>query len=89
MSSMTKKICFLLVPALAVLASATALAEPLPFPSLNIGVGAATKPGDFAMTIQIFLLLTILSLAPGLLIMTTSFTRISVVLSFVRTADIP
>lgn len=85
-NSMTKKICFLVVPALAVLASATALAEPLPFPSLNIGVGAATKPGDVAMTIQIFLLLTILSLAPGLLIMTTSFTRISVVLSFVRTA---
>ncbi|MGD0584625.1 MAG: flagellar type III secretion system pore protein FliP [Oryzomonas sp.] len=83
---MTKKIVFLVVPALAVLASATALAEPLPFPALNIGVGAATKPGDVAMTIQIFLLLTILSLAPGLLIMTTSFTRISVVLSFVRTA---
>jgi flagellar biosynthesis protein FliP len=86
MGSMTKKIGFLVVPALAVLASATALAEPLPFPALNIGVGAATKPGDVAMTIQIFLLLTILSLAPGLLIMTTSFTRISVVLSFVRTA---
>ena len=83
---MTKKIGILAVPVLAVLVSATALAEPLPFPSLNIGVGAATKPGDVAMTIQIFLLLTILSLAPGLLIMTTSFTRISVVLSFVRTA---
>ena len=83
---MTKKILFLALPALAVLVSATALAEPLPFPALNIGVGAATKPGDVAMTIQIFLLLTILSLAPGLLIMTTSFTRISVVLSFVRTA---
>lgn len=86
MNRMTKKISFLVIPALAVLASATALAEPLPFPALNIGVGAATKPGDVAMTIQIFLLLTILSLAPGLLIMTTAFTRISVVLSFVRTA---
>ncbi|KAB0671654.1 flagellar type III secretion system pore protein FliP [Oryzomonas sagensis] len=84
---MTKRVCFLAVPALAVLLSATALAaEPLPFPSLNIGVGTASKPGDVAMTIQIFLLLTVLSLAPGLLIMTTSFTRISVVLSFVRTA---
>jgi flagellar biosynthetic protein FliP len=39
-----------------------------------------------AVTIQIFLLLTILSLAPGLLIMMTSFTRIVVVLSFLRTA---
>jgi len=86
LSNMAKKIGILAVPAVVVLASATALAEPLPFPSLNIGVGAATKPGDVAMTIQIFLLLTILSLAPGLLIMTTSFTRIAVVLSFVRTA---
>jgi flagellar biosynthetic protein FliP len=61
-------------------------AEPLPLPSLNIGVGTATKPNEVATTIQIFLLLTIMSLAPGLLIMTTSFTRISVVLSFLRTA---
>jgi flagellar biosynthetic protein FliP len=61
-------------------------AEPMPIPSLNIGVGTATKPGDVAVTIQIFLMLTILSLAPGLLIMTTSFTRIVVVLSFLRTA---
>jgi flagellar biosynthetic protein FliP len=86
MNSMTKKACFLVIPAVAVLVAAAALAAPLPFPSLNIGVGTASKPGDVAMTIQIFLLLTILSVAPGLLIMTTSFTRISVVLSFVRTA---
>lgn len=87
MNRMKKNICFLTVSALAVLVSATALAaDPVPFPALNIGVGAATKPGEVAMTIQIFLLLTVLSLAPGLLIMTTSFTRISVVLSFVRTA---
>ncbi len=63
-----------------------AIAEPLPFPSLNIGVGTATKPNDIAVTIQIFILMTVMSLAPGLLIMTTSFTRISVVLSFLRTA---
>lgn len=72
--------------ALLLLAGAFAYAEPIPFPSLNIGVGTATKPNDVAVTIQIFLLLTIMSLAPGLLIMTTSFTRISVVLSFLRTA---
>ena len=61
-------------------------AAPMSLPSLNIGVGTASKPGEMATTIQIFLLLTILSLAPGLLIMTTSFTRIVVVLSFLRTA---
>lgn len=71
---------------LLVLAGTLAFAEPMPIPSLNIGVGTATKPNDVAVTVQIFLLLTIMSLAPGLLIMTTSFTRISVVLSFLRTA---
>lgn len=65
---------------------AFATAAPVPLPSLNIGVGTATKPGEVATTIQIFLLLTVLSLAPSLLIMTTSFTRIVVVLSFLRTA---
>lgn len=71
---------------LVLLAMGVSHAESLPLPSLNIGVGTATKPGQMATTIQIFLLLTILSLAPGLLIMTTSFTRIVVVLSFLRTA---
>ena len=68
------------------LAAVAAYAEPIVIPSLNIGVGTSTKPSDVAVTMQIFLLLTVMSLAPGLLIMTTSFTRISVVLSFLRTA---
>ena len=71
---------------LVVLSATAGQAEPLPLPSLNIGVGTATKPGEVATTIQIFFLLTVLTLAPGLLIMTTSFTRIVVVLSFLRTA---
>lgn len=82
----TRRILIFSLTALFLAAGAMASAEPLPFPSLNIGVGAATKPNDIAVTMQIFLLLTIMSLAPGLLIMTTSFTRISVVLSFLRTA---
>lgn len=76
----------LMVFLLFLLPAISALAEPLPFPSLNIGVGTATKPGEVATTIQIFLLLTVLTLAPSILIMTTSFTRIVVVLSFLRTA---
>ena len=71
---------------LAVLAAGAAMAEPMPLPSVNIGVGTATKPGEIATTIQIFFLLTVITMAPGLLIMTTSFTRIVVVLSFLRTA---
>ncbi|MFH1027755.1 MAG: flagellar type III secretion system pore protein FliP [Pseudomonadota bacterium] len=81
-----KRYFMFVLTVLLVLAGAFAYAEPIPIPSLNIGVGTATKPNDVAVTVQIFLLLTIMSLAPGLLIMTTSFTRISVVLSFLRTA---
>jgi len=89
MASVTKKRIGLIVCLLTVAIASSAVfvaAAPVPLPSLNIGVGTATKPGEVATTIQIFLLLTVLSLAPSLLIMTTSFTRIVVVLSFLRTA---
>ncbi len=82
----TYRFVSLVVTLLFLLLAGQALAEPVPFPSLNIGVGTSTNPGQVSTTIQIFLLLTVLSLAPSLLIMTTSFTRIVVVLSFLRTA---
>ncbi|HOP40956.1 MAG TPA: flagellar type III secretion system pore protein FliP [Geobacteraceae bacterium] len=62
------------------------MAEPLSVPTVSVGIGKATKPGDVATVLQIFFLITILSLAPGLLIMTTSFTRVVVILSFLRSA---
>jgi flagellar biosynthetic protein FliP len=89
MASITKKRIGLIICLLTVAIASSAVfvaAAPVPLPSLNIGVGTATKPAEIATTIQIFLLLTVLSLAPSLLIMTTSFTRIVVVLSFLRTA---
>lgn len=89
MSSFSAKRCWVVTSLLAIGiagGAAAVMAAPLPLPSLNIGVGTATKPTEVATTIQIFLLLTVLSLAPSLLIMTTSFTRIVVVLSFLRTA---
>lgn len=51
-------------------------------PGINFG---GESPEDVSTTLQLFFLLTILSLAPGILIMMTSFTRIIIVLSFVRT----
>ncbi|WP_062197867.1 flagellar type III secretion system pore protein FliP [Massilibacterium senegalense] len=44
------------------------------------------SPESVATTIQILVLLTVLSLAPAMLVLMTSFTRIVVVLSFVRTS---
>ena len=55
-------------------------------PSLEVGLKAANNPGDIALSLQVLLLLTILSLAPAIVIMTTSFIRIAVVFSFTRTA---
>ncbi|HID95632.1 MAG TPA: flagellar type III secretion system pore protein FliP [Candidatus Latescibacteria bacterium] len=56
------------------------------FTELSLKVGESAGPGDVAVTLQIVLLLTILALAPALLIMVTSFTRIVVVFSFLRNA---
>ncbi len=55
-------------------------------PRITVGVDAAENPEDVALSLQILVLLTILSLAPAILVMMTSFTRIVVVLSFVRNA---
>lgn len=61
-------------------------AIPVPLPQVSIGVGQATTPGGVAQSLQILFLLTVLSLAPSILILMTSFTRILIVLSFVRSA---
>ncbi len=50
----------------------------------GIDFGSET-PEDVGVTLQLLALLTILSLAPAILILMTSFTRIIIVLSFVRT----
>jgi len=55
-------------------------------PKISLQVEDAEQGGDAAVSLQIIFLLTILSLAPSILIMMTSFTRIVVVLSFLRTA---
>jgi flagellar biosynthetic protein FliP len=58
-------------------------------PNIDIQIGGAggdNTPQETASTIQILLILTVLSVAPAILLLMTSFTRIVVVLSFVRNA---
>jgi flagellar biosynthesis protein FliP len=50
------------------------------------GLEQAFGPERLSLTLQIFLALTVLSLAPALIIMVTSFTRLVVVFSFLRHA---
>lgn len=55
-------------------------------PTLRMGVDSSSDPKDVAVTLQILFLFTILTIAPSILILTTSFTRIIIVLSFIRRA---
>jgi len=55
-------------------------------PKVSVEVGDLKDPSDLSTTLQIILLLTVLALAPSLLIMLTSFIRIAVVLAFLRQA---
>ncbi|SHE12139.1 YscR/HrcR family type III secretion apparatus protein [Chlamydia abortus] len=61
--------------------------DTLPIPNINIDIGSGTgDPAGTASTVTIVLLITILSLAPAILVLMTSFTRIVIVLGFVRTS---
>ena len=67
-----------------VVGTPSAIAATMTFPTMSIGVQQANTPQQFSTSLQILFLLTVLSLAPAILIMMTSFTRIIIVLSFVR-----
>ncbi|WP_239635471.1 flagellar type III secretion system pore protein FliP [Paenibacillus sp. H1-7] len=57
-----------------------------PIPGINIDIGSSNSATGASNTINIILLLTILSIAPAILVMMTCFTRIIIVLGFVRTS---
>ena len=61
-------------------------AEPINIPKITLGIDEATEPQETVTTIQVILLLTVLTLAPSILILMTSFARIIIVLSFLRSA---
>src|SRR5690348_2050719 len=76
----SKKLFF----ALALLTAAgSALAQATNLPGVSVNFGNGTNLVD---TIEVLLLFTILTLAPAIIILCTSFTRIVVVLSFMRQA---
>ena len=69
------------------LSSSPVWAQQLPaLPFLKFGVEQADNPQQVSVLLQILFLLTVLSLAPAILVMMTSFTRLAVVFSLVRHA---
>ncbi len=77
----------LAIPAAILLAATPGEAQTLSLPNVSLQIGGtADTPGKTATALQLLLLLTVLSLAPAILLMLTSFTRIIVVLSLLRNA---
>ncbi len=58
----------------------------MPIPKVTFDIEEASKPKDVALSLQILFLLTILTLAPSIILMTTAFTRVVIVLDFVKRA---
>jgi flagellar biosynthesis protein FliP len=58
----------------------------IPVPQLNVALGGSKRPEDVSVTMQLLALLTVLSVAPAILMMMTAFTRIVIVLSLTRSA---
>lgn len=58
----------------------------MPIPKIAFDITQATSPKDVALSLQILFLLSILTLAPSIIIMTTAFTRVVIVLDFVKRA---
>ncbi len=62
-------------------------AQSMTLPNINLSIGgSADEPGKVATVIQLLFILTVLSMAPSILLMLTSFTRVLVVMSLLRHA---
>ncbi len=85
-----RKLCYILLTSalLLVLLSGGAVqgVATFPIPRIQVGIEPADTPTEVAQSLQILILLTVISLAPAILIMTTSFIRIVIILSFTRSA---
>ncbi|TDJ50473.1 MAG: flagellar type III secretion system pore protein FliP [Nitrospina sp.] len=85
-----KKLALILVSG-SVLWAAIAVGVPedasaIPIPTIQFGVEDIEEPDTLSTALQIMLLLTVLTLAPSILILMTSFSRFVIVLSFLRQA---
>jgi flagellar biosynthetic protein FliP len=68
------------------LSTGDASAQTAMMPDINISLGGTSDPGKVGAGIKILVLMTVLSLAPSIIITMTSFVRIVVVMNFLRQA---
>ena len=76
--------CFVML--FAIKAHAAPGTTDIPQVNISFGDGSTESPQDYVTNIKILIFFTILSLLPSIVIMVTSFTRIVIVFSFLKTA---
>lgn len=81
-----KKWIFIIFLLLFTVSAYSQQAANFPIPKIGIDVGTSDKPQDVSVTLQILLMMTILSLAPSIMIMTTAYLRIIIVFHFLKSA---
>ncbi|MDX1295325.1 MAG: flagellar biosynthetic protein FliP, partial [Sulfurimonadaceae bacterium] len=62
------------------------MAEPVDIPTMNFNLAAPETPGQLVSSLNVLLVLTILFLAPSLVLVATTFTRFVIVFGFLRQA---
>lgn len=69
-----------------ILLGIAAFGETLEVPTINLSLSSPESPAALVSSINVILMLTLLFLAPSLLLMTTTFTRFVIVFGFLRQA---
>jgi len=62
------------------------IAQQIPIPKIDFNITEAKSPKEVALSLQLLLLITLLSLAPAILLMLTSFTKIIIIFDFIKRA---
>jgi len=86
-----RNITIILLTALFILPAVSVFAQEgggvrMPIPKVAFDIREAATPKDVALSLQVLFLLTILTLAPSIIMMMTAFTRVVIVLDFVKRA---
>lgn len=81
-----KSLVLIFVLFISILPELQAQSSTIPLPKIGIDIGKAESGEDVSAALQILLLLTVLSLAPSIMIMTTSYLRIIIVFHFLKNA---
>ena len=83
---MTKRLYLIFGALIATFLGEQVFAQGVTLPNVSLGFKSVNDPQELVTSLKILMALTVLTLAPAILIMMTSFTRIIIVLSFVRQA---